>query len=67
MVSSLAETDAWALALRFDLSGDQIENIARKAEVDTIINGNRPSIDILAQYCKDENLNNLNNAKKIGF
>ena len=67
MMSSLAETDAGVLASRFDLSGGQIENIARKAEVDTIINGSRPTVDTLAQYCKDENLNNLNNAKKIGF
>jgi hypothetical protein len=67
MMSSLAETDAGALAFRFDLSGGQIENIARKAEVDTIITGSRPTVDILAQYCKDENLNNLSNEKKIGF
>jgi SpoVK/Ycf46/Vps4 family AAA+-type ATPase len=67
MMSSLAETDAEALASRFDLSGGQIENIARKAEVDTIINGSRPSTDILAQYCKDENQNNLKSEKTIGF
>jgi len=67
MMPSLAETDAGALASRFDLSGGQIENIARKAEVDTIINGSRPTVDILARYSKDENMNNLNNEKKIGF
>jgi SpoVK/Ycf46/Vps4 family AAA+-type ATPase len=67
MMSSLVETDATALASRFDLSGGQIENVARKAEVDTIINGNGPSMDILAQYCKDENQNNLSSVKMIGF
>jgi hypothetical protein len=67
MMSSLAETDAETLASRFDLSGGQIENIARKAEVDTIINGSRPSTDILVQYCKNENQNNLNSEKRIGF
>jgi len=67
MMPSLAEADAETLASRFDLSGGQIENIARKAEVDTIINGSGPSMDILAQYCKDENQNQFAPSKKIGF
>jgi SpoVK/Ycf46/Vps4 family AAA+-type ATPase len=67
MMPSLSANDVEALASRFDLSGGQIENIARKAEVDTIINGNGQSTDILIQYCKDESQNSFNNSKKIGF
>ncbi len=67
MIQSLPAAEAETLASRFDLSGGQIENIARKAEVDTIINGREPSMDILAQYCKDENQNNHNSEKRIGF
>jgi hypothetical protein len=67
MMPSLPADEVEALASRFDLSGGQIENIARKAEVDTIINGNGQSMDLLMKYCKDESQNNFNNAKKIGF
>jgi SpoVK/Ycf46/Vps4 family AAA+-type ATPase len=67
MMPALAESEAAALASRFDLSGGQIENIARKSEVDTIINGNRPSMDALTRYCVNENENSFNSAKKIGF
>ena len=66
-MQSISAEDAGSLASRFDLSGGQIENIARKVEVDTIINGSGPSIGILAQYCKDENQNSLYGEKRIGF
>jgi hypothetical protein len=67
MMPIISETEAGTLASRFDLSGGQIENIARKAEVDTIINGNSPTMDILVRYCVDESQNNFNSAKRIGF
>jgi len=55
------------LSGNFELSGGQIENIARKIEVDSIIKGSEPSMDILVQYCKDESQNSLNAFKRIGF
>jgi hypothetical protein len=67
MMPALAKTEAAALASRFDLSGGQIENIARKSEVDTITNGNRPSMDALTRYSVNENDNSFNSTKKIGF
>jgi SpoVK/Ycf46/Vps4 family AAA+-type ATPase len=67
MMPHLSRDDSETLASRFDLSGGQIENIARKAEVDTIINGNWQSMDILTQYCKDESQNSYKKKKKIGF
>ena len=51
----------------FELTGGQIENIARKLEVDAIISGNGLSMDTLVQYCKDEIKNSFNAAKTIGF
>jgi hypothetical protein len=67
MMPSLAETEAETLASRFDLSGGQIENIARKAEVDLIINGSGLSMDVLARHCVDEGQNSFNSVKRIGF
>ena len=55
------------LAGKFELSGGQIENIARKVEVDTVLSGNDPSMDSLLQHCRDERDNSFNTSKKIGF
>jgi hypothetical protein len=55
------------LANQFELSGGQIENIARKIEVDWITEGKTPTIDALLQYCKDEVQNDFNTSKRIGF
>ncbi|MDR0524394.1 MAG: ATP-binding protein [Spirochaetaceae bacterium] len=55
------------LASGFELSGGQIENIARKTEVDAILSGKSLSIDTLLGYCKDEMRNNLNAFNPIGF
>ena len=51
----------------FDLSGGQIENIARKIEVDAIIHGIDPALEILLQYCKDECQNSFKTSKTVGF
>jgi SpoVK/Ycf46/Vps4 family AAA+-type ATPase len=55
------------LSGKFELSGGQIENIARKVEVDAIINGEDMRMEKLAQYCKDESQNGFNSSKRIGF
>jgi SpoVK/Ycf46/Vps4 family AAA+-type ATPase len=67
MLPDLPSPDAEVLSGKFDLSGGQIENIARKNEVDAIISGNVLSIDTLVKYCKDEIQNNLDASKRIGF
>ena len=63
----LPEDMASELSKSFEFSGGQIENIARKIEVDWIINGGGPSMDTLLQYCKEESLNSFNISKRIGF
>jgi ATP-dependent 26S proteasome regulatory subunit len=63
----LSEDKAKELGERFELSGGQIENIARKIEVDAIISGSDLSMSTLVQYCQDESLNSLNTLKRIGF
>jgi SpoVK/Ycf46/Vps4 family AAA+-type ATPase len=67
LLPDLPEDAAAELSSQFELSGGQIENIARKVEVDAIINGNAPGMDMLVQYCKDESQNAFNTTKRIGF
>jgi SpoVK/Ycf46/Vps4 family AAA+-type ATPase len=67
LLPDLPEDKAMELSGRFDLSGGQIENIARKIEVDSIINGEGLDMDVLRQYCKDEIQNGCNTSKRIGF
>jgi hypothetical protein len=67
LLPELPEDKAAELSGKFELSGGQIENIARKIEVDLIISGGDLSMNTLAQYCKDETQNGFNASKKIGF
>jgi len=67
LLPDLPDDEAAELSNKFELSGGQIENIARKVEVDAIINGSELSMDTLTQYCKDEIHNGLNTGKRIGF
>ena len=67
LLPGLAAEVVRELSDRFELSGGQIENIARKTEVDDIINGSGVSMDTLVEYCKAEILNAANTGKKIGF
>jgi SpoVK/Ycf46/Vps4 family AAA+-type ATPase len=67
LLPDLPQTNAAELGNRFELSGGQIENIARKAEVDAILHDNGPSMDALVRYCKDEIQNTFSSSKRIGF
>jgi SpoVK/Ycf46/Vps4 family AAA+-type ATPase len=66
-IPELSEADAQALAERFDFSGGQIENIARKRAVDSILDGGGLDLQTLTAYCRDETLNNADSGKRIGF
>jgi len=67
LLPDLSDDKVAELSDKFEMSGGQIENIARKVEVDAIINGNEMCMDTLIQYCKDEIQNGLYTVKKIGF
>jgi len=67
LMPELDEDKAAALAAAFELSGGQIENIARKAEADSIINGAGLSMETLLRYCRDESQNSFSGTKRIGF
>jgi SpoVK/Ycf46/Vps4 family AAA+-type ATPase len=54
MLPGVPEMDISELASRFDFSGGQIENIARKRAVENVLSGNEPSLEALMNYCKEE-------------
>ena len=66
LISCLSDQDAKILASRFDFSGGQIENIARKSTVHQILEGRTPELDNIIKFCKEENLT-TENTKRIGF
>lgn len=67
MVPSLSEEEAAILADRYDFSGGNIENIARKSTVEYVLSGNEPTLSSLDGYCQEEILKRSNTRNKIGF
>lgn len=68
MIPALDEQTAATLAERYDFSGGQIENIARKRTVDTILRGEEPSFEQLDEYCRSEMLGQSERLRRrIGF
>lgn len=67
MLPTLSEENAQSLAAQFDLSGGEIENIARKHSVDSILSG-KEDIDMqeLISACQLERIVQ-NKRTKIGF
>jgi hypothetical protein len=65
LMSDLDEKDAVILSQRFDFSGGQIENVARKRTVERILTGGEVPLDTLIGFCKDETL--ATERKTIGF
>jgi len=56
------------IASQFDLSGGQIENIARKSEIHFIMQGTSPDKDKIIQYCQEEmSVTTIPERRSIGF
>lgn len=67
MLRGLTEQDATTLATQFDLSGGEIENIARKHSVNAILSGtDRINIEELISACRQERISKTQRSK-IGF
>lgn len=67
MLPTLSEADAMILATKYDFSGGQIENIARKQTVEEILTGNEFDINRIIEFCNAECLNNNTVRPRIGF
>ena len=67
MLKGLSNEDAQTLASQFDLSGGEIENIARKQSVNVILSGN-DTIDIqeIISTCRHEKITK-DSRPRIGF
>lgn len=65
-VQFLAAEEAGKLSGRYDLSGGQIENIARKCILKQALYGVYPSFDEVESFC-DEELMNRNSIQRIGY
>jgi len=64
-IPELADCDAERLASKFDFSGGQIENIARKNAVTFILKGAKADILALETFCAEESYEKT--ANRIGF
>ena len=67
MLPTLNPEDCAALASAYDLSGGQMENVARKFSINAILYGSeKPSMDVLHAYCNAERLDSQTH-RRIGF
>ena len=68
MIPELNASDAATLAEHFDFSGGQIENVARKHTINSILYGEGTEVlSMLENYCRSEQLSNTVTRKRIGF
>lgn len=68
MLKNISDDDAKTLASKFDFSGGQIENIARKRTIDFILSGEFADIEGIETYCRNELLEDKKKCKPIvGF
>lgn len=63
----ISDDDAHRLAVSYDFSGGQIENIARKRAIDYVLYGKQATFEVLDSYCKAESLNKNTVRPAIGF
>ena len=67
MLAGLSYEDAAVLASKYDFSGGQIENIARKSVVSKIITGEDFTLNSLIGHCDSEQLGGNRTRNRIGF
>ena len=65
--NDITEDEARRLAVRYDFSGGQIENIARKCAIEYILSGNEAGFDMIEEFCEHELIKNKTTRKTIGF
>ena len=68
MIPELTESDATTLAAAHELSGGQIENVARKHSINVVLHGDQenPLQSLLAE-CAAERLSNKEQHRRVGF
>lgn len=67
MIPELSESESLIMATKYDFSGGQIENIARRYAIDNVLHGASSNrIERLCSYSDGERIDNSSN-RKIGF
>lgn len=68
MLQGITKKEAYQLAVNYNFSGGQIENIARQRAIDFILSGKQVSLEDIEKYCKAEMMDGNNNTRSvIGF
>ena len=68
MIPELTETDSTALAESYELSGGQIENVARKYAINSILHGDSADqLHVLRDYCNSERHCTKREVRRVGF
>ena len=67
MMPDISDTDAACLADKFEFSGGQIENVARKKTIQAILTGHEPTLQELIGYCCEEEIGANQERRRIGF
>jgi SpoVK/Ycf46/Vps4 family AAA+-type ATPase len=65
LIPGLPKSHAQTLSRRYDFSGGQIENVARKQVVSSVLHGGRIKLETLAAFCDQESQEKAH--KAIGF
>ena len=67
MLPSISQEEASMLASRYEFSGGQIENIARKSLVNHVLYNTQASFETLDSYCRDETYTKSDSRPFAGF
>ncbi len=68
MIPSLSSQECHDLAVSYELSGSQMENVSRKFTINAILHGDETDrMEVLRSYCGAEKLENKTQSKRIGF
>ena len=62
----LHNDDALQLAKKYNFSGGEIDNIVRKVIMDEVLNGQRPDLQTIDEFCRNEKINGDKNTS-IGY
>ncbi|MBO4738953.1 MAG: ATP-binding protein [Bacteroidales bacterium] len=62
----LEDKEALTLAQKYNFSGGEIDNIVRKVIMEEVVNGKRPNINDIEDFCRNEKIHG-DNTSRIGF
>lgn len=67
MLPDISSQDSLTLAEKYDFSGGQINNVARKRTIDKVLFDTGDDIESIFSLCEEERIKGEANSRKIGF